>query len=178
MRLVLLPLTLLPLCGSPLSAFADQFVRRDGNAAGMAWRIEHDKEDGTGDDVCIASGWINPAMGSVSLRKDATKPEHSIRVDDPQARLPYGVGVPVALIYDGDRAKIWNGTASGTGRVFDITMAAGPQFQKELDQFTTAEDIFMEVGGQPWGTRMGGQKQAVAILQDCLASVETGDGRW
>ena len=86
--------------------------------------------------------------------------------------------MPVALIYDGDKAKIWNGTASGTGRVFDITMATGPQFQKELDQFTTAGDIFMEVGGQPWGTRMGGQKQAVAILQDCLASVETGDGRW
>ena len=74
--------------------------------------------------MCIATGWIDPAMGAISLRKNATRPEHVIRVDDPAARFRHGIGVHVDLVLDGDRAKIRSATASGTGRLFDTGAGA------------------------------------------------------
>lgn len=147
-------------------------------AAFTHWSVEHDKEDGSGNDVCIMTAAWPGRPTSFSVRKDATKDHYALRFLDPATSFTYDVPVPVTIAFDGDMNRSWSGPASGVGPVFDFPLLTGPSFGAFEQQLLAARWIAVSGGGHFWTATLADLPRAYAMLQDCIVSVTISDGRW
>ena len=164
----------------PCSA-AHGHQRLGGGASSMftVWDVSHEQEDGTEDDVCIMEATAPGRPGEFAIRKDVVQTFYKQRIWAPGFTFTYGEAEKVLTVFfAGTAAETWNGNASGTGPVFDVHTPSGPAFDQYLDELFAATSVGAIVGGRAWRMPIGGTKEAFTVLQDCISSVLTRDGRW
>lgn len=143
------------------------------------WTIEHDKEDGSGNGICIMTAAWPGRPVSVSMRKDTTQDHYALRVLDPKSAFTYNVPASVAVIFDEDVVnRRWSGPASGTGPVFDFPLPTGPSFAIFESQLLASHFITVAVLDHFWTAALVDVPRAYAMLQDCVVSVTISDNRW
>ncbi len=143
------------------------------------WTVEHDKEDGSGNDICIMTAAWPGRPVSFSIRKDTAKDYYALRFLDPAAAFAYNVPTPVALTFDGDLLnRRWNGPASGIGPVFDFRLPTGPSFSIFEGQLLTAHSVTVAVAGHSWTGALVDVPRAYAMMQDCVVNASISEGRW
>jgi hypothetical protein len=142
------------------------------------WTIEHDTEDGSGNAICImTAAWLGKPI-SIALRKDSTKDHYALRFLNPAVSFSYGVEGSASIIFDRNPDRSWAGPVSGVADVFDFRIPTGTAFIAFEQQFLTAHEMQVVAGGQSWTATLTGTYRAYALLQECLVSVLTADGRW
>jgi hypothetical protein len=143
------------------------------------WRVDHQKEDGTGDDVWIMpASWIRQS-GSFAIRENFQRNYITQRVQDSNVSFDYGLFKSVTTIFDGDPAgRSWSGDASGTGSVFDMRIPEGDRYRRYIGQLFAAKNVSVIVGNKYWFAALDGTSGAFALFQSCLSSVYANDGRW
>ncbi len=143
------------------------------------WNVDHLKEDGTGDDICMMTASWRGRPVNFSLRKDAVKSYYTVRILDPKVSFVYGVLQPVAVVFDGDlTTHSWGGPGSGVGSEFDFRVPGGPSFVTFEGQMLSTDMVSVVVGAHVWTQAIGETDKAYAMLKDCSESVAVGDRRW
>lgn len=144
-----------------------------------SWDIDHEKEDGTGNDICIMEAHFPSTPAVFAIRKDITRSYYKQRMVDPGVSFAYAELQEVNTVFDGDLVnKSWHGSGSGTGPVFDMRIPGGVLFDQYLSQLLEAQSVGVVVGEHVWETPIFETRRAFAVLQDCIASVTVHDGRW
>ena len=147
--------------------------------ASTHWTIEHDKEDGTGDAICIMTAAWPGRPVSFSVRKDTAQDHYALRFLDPDAAFTYNVPSPASVAFNTDMAQqAWGGPASGIGPVFDLPVPTGPSFSAFEARLLAAHSVSVTVAGHSWTGDLVDLPKAYAMLQDCVVSVTISDGRW
>ena len=174
-------LSLVALLGSAqcLAKTGQQIIRGGLSSMFTTWEISHEKEDGTGDDICIMEARGPGIPGEFAIRKDVAQSWFKQRILDPGMHFTYGQFSEANTVFDLDFAnRSWHGEITGTGTVFDMRVPGGQMFDRYMGQLLSARSVGITIGSHVWTATIGEADKAYVALQDCIESVTTGDGRW